>query len=214
MTIVAPTGHGKTHLALELADLSRYVLVLATKRRDPLVSELAARGYEVVSSPDDILWARDEPVTPRVVVWPQFGEKGARGRQALQAEALREVLDWADRTENWTIIADETMWLNDHLRLERELAAIWQQGRTQGLSMVALMQRPSRVPRLAFSQATYLFIGKYTDKRDVDALREISSVIPRDVITNGIQSLSKTEHEFLFVDCVNDQVAITVAPAR
>src|SRR5665811_2389635 len=39
ITIAAPAGHGKTHLALALAELSRFVLVLATKRRDPLVAD-------------------------------------------------------------------------------------------------------------------------------------------------------------------------------
>ena len=48
VTIAAPTGHGKTHLALALADLSRYVLVLATKRRDELVAGLQAHGWKIV----------------------------------------------------------------------------------------------------------------------------------------------------------------------
>lgn len=215
VTVVAPTKHGKTHLALELAEMSRFVLVLATKRNDPLVADLQRRGYQVTPDTDGVLWAEREPVTPKVVVWPQFGEKvGARQRIILQQRALREVLDWADKTGGWTIVADETMWLHDNLRLERELSALWYQGRTQRLSLIALMQRPSRVPRLAFSQATYLFIGKYADKRDIDALREISSVIPREVIERGIKSLSKERHEFLFVDTVRDEVAITVAPPR
>lgn len=215
VTIVAPTGHGKTHLGLTLAELSRYVLVLATKRKDPLVADLAGRGYLIAPNVDAVLWAESEPVTPRVVVWPQFGEKvGARERLQLQAGAIREVLDWADKTGGWTILADETMWLHDNLRLERELNTVWFQGRTQGLSLVALAQRPSRVPRLAFSQATYLFVGKYTDKRDIDTLREISSSVPRDLIERGIRALSKPAHEFLFIDTVRDEVAIVVAPPR
>lgn len=215
VTIIAPTGVGKTHLALTIADLSRYVLVLATKRKDPLVADLAARGYLVTPSVEGVLWTETEPVTPKVVVWPQFSDKiGAKQRMTLQASAIRDVLDWADKTGGWTIVSDETMWLTDSLQLERELNAVWHQGRTQGLSLIALAQRPSRVPRLAFSQATYLFIGKYTDKRDIDTLREISSVIPREVVEAGIASLSKERHEFLFLDALRDEVAIVVAPPR
>lgn len=215
VTIVAPTGHGKTHLALTVAERSRYILVLATKRKDPLVSELAAKGYEIVPSPDGILWTETEPVNPRIVVWPQPPDKaGAGARTAILQHQLREVLDYADKTGGWTIVADETMFLHDNLRLERELNMVWYQGRTQGLSLIALAQRPARVPRLAFSQATYLFIGKYADKRDIDALRDISSAIPREVIVAGIASLSKERHEFLFVDTVRDEVAIVVAPPR
>lgn len=215
VTVIAPTGHGKTHLALELAELCRYVLVLSTKRKDPLVADLEARGYLVVSRPDQILWTETEPVRRKIVFWPRFPERfTVRQRLAAQARAMQEVMDYADKTGGWAIVADETMWLHDSLGLERELNAIWHQGRTQGLSLIACAQRPSRVPRLAFSQASYLFIGKYNDKRDIETLREISSAIPKEVIENGIRSLSKAEHEFLYVDTARDEVAIVVAPPR
>ena len=195
--------------------MCQFILVLATKRKDPLVTELAHKGYKVTASTDGVLWAENEPVTPRVVVWPQFGENiGARSRLALQAEAIRNVLDWADKTGGWTIVADETMWLHENLRLEKELNAIWYQGRTQGLSLIALAQRPSRIPRLAFSQATYLFLGKFADKRDIETLREISSAVPKEIIESGIRSLSKENHECLFVDAQRDELAIVVAPPR
>lgn len=215
VTIAAPTKHGKTHLALELAELSRYVLVLATKRRDPLVSDLASRGYLVTGSTDGIIWAEHEPVTPRVVVWPQPPEKatGAQ-RAAMLRHELANVMNWAQRTGGWTIIADETMYLSEQLGLERELNEIWYGGRTMKVSLVSLMQRPARVPRLAFSQASYLFIGKFPDRRDIETLREVATVVPKEVMEEGIKSLSKPDHEFLFVDCVRDQVAITTAPPR
>ena len=215
VTIAAPTGHGKTHLALALAEMSRFVLVLATKRRDPLVAELAADGYTVTASVDGVLWAENEPVTPKVVVWPQAPEKASSGaRAAILGHELREVMNWAQRTGGWTVVADETMYLSEQLGLEKELNEIWYGGRTMKVSLVSLMQRPARVPRLAFSQADYLFLGKFNDKRDIETLRDIATVVPNDVMVEGIKSLSKPRHEFLFGDCKNDQVAITVAPPR
>lgn len=215
VTIAAPTGHGKTHLALALAELSQFVLVLATKRRDPLVSELAQDGYLVTPSTDGVIWAEREPVTPKVVVWPAPPEKASRQQiVAMQRKVLREVLTWAERTGGWTIIADETMWLNDELGLKAELNAVWYQGRSSGVSLVALMQRPALVPRLAFSQADFIFLGKFNDKRDIETLRDIATVVPGEVMVRGITSLSKERHEFLFVDAKRDRVAITVAPPR
>ncbi len=215
VTIAAPTKHGKTHLALELAELSRYVLVLATKRRDPLVSDLEQRGYLVTPSTDGIIWAESEPVTPRVVVWPQAPEKATpTERAAILRRELSSVMGWAQRTGGWTIIADETMYLSEQLSLERDLNEIWYGGRTMKVSLVSLMQRPARVPRLAFSQASYLFLGKFPDRRDIETLREVATVVPKTVMEEGIKSLSKPAHEFLFVDCVRDRVAITVAPPR
>lgn len=203
---------GKTHLAVSLAELSRYVLVLATKRRDPLVADLQSHGYMVTGDLDELLWAERQPVNPRVVFWPRFPDE--RTRQAGQAAAMRGALHYADRTGGWTVIVDETMWIADQLRLERELDAAWFQGRTQGVSIVACAQRPSRIPRLAISQADYLFIGKFADGRDIDTLREISSTIPKEVLLGAMGSLSKERHEFLFVDVHRDELAITVAPPR
>jgi hypothetical protein len=215
VTIAAPTGHGKTHLALALADLSRYVLVLATKRRDELVAGLQAHGWKIVGRFDEILWAENEPITRKVVVWPQPPEKASsRERAAFLTRELREVLASAQRTGMWTIIADETMYLSEQLQLERELNELWYAGRSLGVSLVSLMQRPARVPRLAFSQASYLFVGKFNDRRDIETLREIATVVPKPVMEAGITSLSKPQHEFLFVDCIHDRVAITVAPPR
>lgn len=215
VTIAAPTGHGKTHLAIALADLSRYVLVLATKRRDDLVAGLRGRGWHIVGNYSEILWAEDEPLRPKVVVWPQPPEKAtSRERAAFLTRELREVMNSAQRSGHWTIIADETMYLNEQLQLERELNEIWYSGRSSYVSLVALMQRPARVPRLAFSQASYLFLGKFPDRRDIETLREVATVVPKEVMEQGIKSLSKPRHEFLFVDCVNDRVAITVAPPR
>lgn len=215
VTIAAPTGHGKTHLALALAELSKFVLVLATKRRDPLVSELAADGYLVLPSTEGIVWSETEPLTRKVVVWPQPPEKATSGeRVAFLRERLRENLSWAQRTGGWTIVADETMYLNDMLGLDKELNEIWYGGRSTKISLISLMQRPALVPRLAFSQADFIFLGKFNDKRDIDTLRDIATVVPSQVMVNGITSLSKERHEFLFVDAKRDRVAITVAPPR
>lgn len=215
VTIVAPTGVGKTHLALALAELSRWVIVLACKRRDPLVASLAQDGYHVTGDLDDLLWAERQPVTPKIVYWPRFPEKTpAKQRLALQAHAMRRAIDYADRTEGWTVVIDELMYLHDLLGLEKELSSAWFQGRTQGVSIVALAQRPSRIPRLAFSQADYFFIGRFADGRDVEVLREISSTIPRELLETAIASLSKERHEFLFVDAHREELAVVQAPPR
>lgn len=221
VTVIGPTGSGKTHLSLHLAEMRPYIFVLATKRVDPLVSELRDAGYHVTSDLSEILWTHDRdgaparPVYSRVVFWPQTGEKmDARQRLAVQSKAFREALDWADKTGKWAVLLDETMWMAQQLQLDKELDSLWFQGRTQGLSVIACAQRPSRVPRLAFSQATYLFIGKFGDKRDIETLRDISSTIPKEMIEEAIRSLDFHGHEFLFIDGATNQLAITVAPPR
>jgi hypothetical protein len=106
------------------------------------------------------------------------------------------------------------MYLSEQLRLEKELNEIWYGARTMKISLISLMQRPALVPRLAFSQADYIFFGKFNDKRDIETLRDIATVVPNEVMVNGILSLSKDKHEFLMVDAHRDRLAITVAPPR
>jgi hypothetical protein len=215
ITIAAPTGHGKTHLALALAELSRFVLVLAVKDRDDLVQSLERDGYRIVPDTSEILWAENEPLTRKVVVWPRTSEKMSdQQRIVFLAHQVRETMRWARRTGGWTVVADETMYFDEQLGLRKTLNEMWYQGRSMKVSFVTLMQRPSLVPRLAFSQASYLFIGKFPDKRDEETLRDLATTVPRELMEAGLRSLSKPKHEFLYVDCVHDRVAVTVAPPR
>lgn len=221
VTVIGPTRSGKTHLALTLAEMCSHILVLATKRTDPLVTELRAKGYLITGDLSQIMWATSddgkgtEPVHKKVVYWPQFPESMSTvDRLKAQKALFAKAMDWADVTKGWAVVIDETMWMADRLLLTKELDSLWYSGRTAGLSVIACAQRPSRVPRLAFSQADYLFLAKFADKRDIETLRDISSAIPKELIDDTIRQLSKEKHEFLFLDTVNDKLAVTVAPPR
>ena len=216
VTLVGPTGSGKTHLAIELLEMCRYRLVLATKRQDPLVRGLAAKGYKITGDLKDIQWdgLQREPIQKKVVFWPQFPEKMAvRDRLAAQASAIGKAIDWADKTGGWAVLVDETMWLHKNLRLEKELEQMWFQGRTQGLSVLANSQRPSHVPRLAWSMASYIFIWQTQDKRDLESLRDISSGFPKDLIDDSVRRLDWHAHEALFIDTRRREMATVIAPA-
>lgn len=214
-TIIGPKGSGKTHIGLTIAEMNRYVLVLATKRSDPLVTALAQKGYHVTGDLDTILWTEREPVNQRVVFWPRPSEKlTSPQRIKVQSAAHAQAMDWADKTGGWSLVIDETMWMQDRLKLQAEMDSLWFQGRTQGLSVIANAQRPSRIPRLAFSQADYLFLAKFTDKRDLETLRDINSNIPRELVEQAIRGLYRSAHQFLWIDTSKDEMAVVVAPPR
>jgi hypothetical protein len=220
VTLVGPTGSGKTHLALMLLELCRYRLVLATKRQDPLVGQLRADGFQITGDLKEIQWTLGEggikePLQKRVVFWPTFPEKmSTKQRLAAQAALMARAIDWADKTGGWAVLVDETILMHDNLRLERELSAMWYQGRTQGLSVIACAQRPSRVPRLAWTQADYFFIWSTQDKTDLDSLRDISAGIPKELIEDAVKSLDWDRHEALFVSVRDRELARVVAPPR
>ena len=220
VTIVGPRGSGKTHICLHLAELSPYVLFLATKRTDPLITQMASSGYLVTESLEDVLWTaphdgdgKPRPLRRKVVYWPRFSDKlASKQRLGAQAHAMSEALRWVDRTGGWTVIVDETMWMTESLKLETELKEMYFQGRTQGVSVIANAQRPTHIPRIAFSSADYLFLAPTGDRRDVFNLREISTGIPGEMVEEGLRQLDRDKHEFLFVDAKHDGLGIVTAP--
>ena len=218
VTLIGPTGSGKTHMALALARICKYSLVIATKRRDPLLESLIKK-HVVISDPksmEEMAKTTDGvPINRRLMFWPQFGPKVSNEeRIKLQAEYIRFALDWAEKTENWAIVCDELMWVSRNLRLERELEAVWFQGRTQGVSLIGAAQRPTHVPRLAYSQATYFFIWQTADRQDLERLRDISAGFPRGMIDKGTVGLNWDKHECLFVDTKKRQICRTIGPEK
>ncbi|MEI8051619.1 MAG: hypothetical protein WCI12_09315 [Actinomycetes bacterium] len=219
VTLVGPTGSGKTHAAVTLAELRKHVLVLATKRKDPLVTDMTKHGYKVVSDLDDILWTTDgkgtKPVNSKVVYWPRVPDKTPAAQAVkLQAKRFGDSMQWAEETGQWAVLIDETMFMHDHLGLKKELNSLWYQGRTQGISLMACAQRPSYIPRLAFSQATYIFLWQTGDKGDLERLRDIASGIPRGMIEENVMQLDWNAHECLFIDTRTKGLARVVFPPR
>ena len=80
--------------------------------------------------------------------------------------------------------------------------------------MIACAQRPSRVPRLAFSSASYLLLAQTNDQGDLERLREISAGFPRGMVEEAVQSLNYDAHEFLFVSTRDKGLARVIAPPR
>lgn len=213
MTLVGPTSSGKTHLALTLALLRPYSLVIATKRRDPLLESLG--WHRVTNLREQVVWDGDRrhPMEPRIIYWPQPAAQSAQARQAEQARAIREALNWADETGGWALVLDETMWVSRTLGLERELESLWFQGRTQGVSVISAAQRPSHVPLLAFSQASYIGLWQTSDRRDLERLREIASGFPKETIEETVKTLDWQAHELLWIDVRRRELARVSAPA-
>lgn len=196
--------------------------MLATKRRDDLVTQLRQRGYVLVPSMDDIPYAetgppgatRNAPVHTRVLVWANPQGVSVRQRHQLQKVQLRNALDQAERQGSWCVIIDETMWLHQNLGLSDELDSLWFQAASSKVSVVACAQRPVQVPRQMIAQASLLFLWHIGDKRDLESLRDMGGVIPREIIETTLPALDWERHEFLYVEPHTGFVARSVAPPR
>lgn len=166
VTLVGSWGAGKTTLARQLLPMRDYVVVLATKARDPsLYGPLARMGYVTRDRFDP-----DPANEPRVIFKPKLSSPTAEGREG-QREAFREALVDIFATGNWCVYADEIRYLSQYLGLQTELETLWLQGRSLGISMVSGTQRPVSIPHLAFD-ADHLFLWRATDRRDVVTMSE------------------------------------------
>lgn len=191
VTLIGPTGQGKTTLARHILPRRNYVVNFVTKKTDPLIQEFKRDGYKVMKS-----WG-DTPhhTAPRVLLQPPFVKTEPRER--VQREEFSLALDRAFDEESWTVYLDEVLYITGDLGLERKVKRLWHQGRSLGVSVVAGTQRPAMVPLLAYSQATHLFFWRNTDETDIKRLGGLGGMDNR-LIREIVARLAK--HEVLYLN--------------
>jgi hypothetical protein len=168
ITGIGRTGRGKTTLfARGILGHYPFGLYLGTKEEDPSAYPYLLRhGWKMIKTPH--LSASHQP---HVIYRPgPFGI--SKTDKALVAERMRVVLDVAYRQKRWMIYADEFAFLAD-IGLESEFETIYRTGRGLEITMIANIQNPVFVPRVAFDQITHLFLWKQTER---DRLRRIGEI--------------------------------------
>lgn len=175
VTIISPTGGGKTLLAREAVKARDYVLGLFTKPRDPLVDELVREDRYRLMRTLDIRAVDGKLTDPRIALNPLFSQGTMKERRAKQAEVIAEAIQYAYDAGGWCLWADDALWLMKHLGLGEDSEAIWFHGRTSNVSFVVLGQRPRHLPLAAYSQVEHLFVGHTGDREDIRRLGEISA---------------------------------------
>lgn len=200
VSLIGSTGCGKTTLAFYgILPIRDYVCVMATKPRDKQLTGLQDYGYVKIKSwPPDYAWNR------RVLLWPNSKRIEDTATQAL---TFSSTLSQIYETGAWAIYIDELHYMIDTLKMERLLSMIWQQGRSMDISLVASMQRPAKVPLLAYTQATHLFFWRSNDENDLKRIGGIgwqNSKIVREIVANlygpvGAAPKGKS-NQFLYVN--------------
>lgn len=196
VSLVGPTGQGKTTLGLALLPRRDYTMILATKPKDSTLDGLTRRRarprYKTIRDID----ARPVDAS-RLLLWPKFS---GSADMAVQAEVMHRALDTVFAEGAWCLFVDELFYLCEMLGLTTMLRLIWQQGRSLGVSLVGATQRPAWVPLELYSQATHVFLWRHNDPRDLDRLGGIAAagdVNPR-TIREMVAHLGK--NQFLYVN--------------
>ena len=196
VTIVGPTGVGKTHLVNQLLEESATketpAVILVMKPKDSTTKRFTkAHGYRqtAVWPPIPSIWKPRKP--PGYTLWPKHTYNPDID-EPKHAEIFKTALLDSYKKGNRHVFADELYSLDEELGLARPLITIWTKGRSMGCSLWGATQKPTHVPLHAFNQATHLFLSFDPDKRSRDRFREIGGVDP-DLISAGIEQLEPFE---------------------
>lgn len=188
VTIVGPTGRGKTTLALALLARRQYVMIFANKRRDATMTQVVSAGYERQQR-------LRQQTSNRIVLWPNPKKIDAVKR--VHREAFSRAIATVYYSGGWCVYWDEGYYLSKFLGLEEYMTILWQQGRSLGVSIIMGTQRPVHVPLYAYDSATHLFFFGDNDKTNIDRIGNLGGMNSL-VIRQAVMSLDR--HEVLYVN--------------
>lgn len=187
ITIIGPTGQGKTTLALDLMNERSYPLIIATKPKDTTLTNFIRRNnYHVIKE-----WP---PVRERTVLWPSIRRVEDKPNQAVQ---VYRALSEAYTAGGYAILVDELSYVLDELGCEQPVKTIWQQGRSINLSLVTCILRPSHVPLLAYDQATFVILFRDNDERNLRRMGGLAHWSSKEIMS-AVSRLNR--HEFIILN--------------
>lgn len=205
ITLIGPTGTGKTTLALALLPMRDYVLSFATKPKDKTMDALVRkRGWRLVR-----LWERMPNIkgkTCRVVFWPRYVTPEDEPHQAVE---IGRAMRGAFVEGGWCLFIDELWYTDKVLGLRRMTEALWTQGRSIGISVIAGTQRPVDVSLLAYDQPTHVFFWRDNDERNLKRISGMNGLNARR-IRDTVATLDL--HTVLYVNTRTGDMVVTKAP--
>jgi hypothetical protein len=207
LSLIGPTGQGKTTLVRKLLPRRDFVVILASKPRDEGLDAIVKRdGYTLVRD-----WRkRPKPVrvdgrwTSRLMLWPEL--RNLAGDLDRQDEQMRACMGDVFIDGGWCLVADDVSWQCEMLHHELPLKALWKLGRSSGVSLVANVQRPAFVPLDAYAMASHLCLWQTSDERDTRTIGGLGG-LPSEPIRATVRSLP--EHDFLNIQPRRKLLAIT-----
>jgi hypothetical protein len=210
VTILGPTGSGKTQLAYQLLGATAHPklpgLVVVTKPRDATVEAWSKRtGFTRTRSWPPPFMPLRQP--PGWVLWPKHRFDMDPDVDDLHiAEQVCSLLHRSYKSGNKIVFADEVQELCElqvpvsqrrRLNPERRLITLWARGRSMKAGLWAASQRPANIPLHAYSSPEHLFLAFDNDKRDRDRFRDIGGGHDPALIDRTVQGLDAFQFLYL-----------------
>jgi hypothetical protein len=204
VSLIGPTGSGKTTLALALLPLRTYVCVFGTKPKDDTLTTLIRReGYKRIKR-----WPPGA-TRRRVVLWPSVPRmEDIAIQRPVFAEAMAEIY----HEGGWTAVFDEVWYTSAFLGLARPHTVLWTQARALNVTVVASTQRPANVPLQMYSEPTHVFLWQMTELTDRKRIAQFGGSLNSKLI---IETLAELERfEVLYLNTRTRAMIRTRAPRR
>lgn len=193
VSLIAPTGAGKTTFANGILGLRKYVLALDAKGGD---STLEGFGFPRLNK-----WPGVKPMASSVTDNDKNNKPsryivGGKSRTMEEldslAKTLHATLNDVYEMGGWTVYADELMILTDNRQfdLRKEVDRLLIAARDLGVSFVGSFQAPTWVTPMAGKQSTWVAVS-YT--RDTDVVNRLAEILgrPKPEIRGAIKGLEQ-----------------------
>lgn len=192
MEIVGMNGSGKTYFlctVLQERMLARDTptKIIATKPADSTLHKL---GWPIVKKPKEAAKER------QCIFWPQTDALGKQ-RRTYQNEQIYDYLSRLWQPGANTIVAfDEIAYVESLSPEMRDLVEMyWREGRSQGITVVGMKQRPQGANRHMSSESYWTIAYLPKDQDDMERFAELFGA--RRTWMPILESMDPTKHEFL-----------------
>lgn len=202
VTLIGPTGRGKTELTIELLKERTWVVFLGTKREDETQDRLKRAGYRTIRDSRQL----NPEIDHYFILRPPFPKVDPDVLKAQHARVFRDGLMTAFRQTGWTVAADEAVYICHYLGLSEDMKLLWLQGRSQGNSVICNTQRSRFIPLEAYSSATHLFVWTDPDQNNIRRNAELTGFNYHQAL-DAMQVMTK--HDVLYVNTVTGEMVIT-----
>lgn len=205
LLISAPTGAGKTTLMQQIIQRRSHAVVFVSKMSDPTFQR-EFRGWERLYE-----WPKRGPrgYQRRILLWPK-AEKEVRDTLQTQREVFRDAINKILHEGNRAVVIDESLMMNDPklVGLATEIGMAHYYGRSAGISMVDLTQRPSWIPKVIYSSVSHAYISRTMDKDDAKRLSDMGGIDSKEVGYN--LTMLPQKHDYLYLNPMGDATPAVV----
>lgn len=199
--ISAPTGSGKTALMSTLVQRRSHSVVFVSKRTDETLMR-DFKGWEILRD-----WPKGGPrgYQQRILLWPWSGRvKTLAEALTVERDVFGRALDDIARQGNRCVVVDESLMMTDPrlVGLGTQIGLLHYAGRSAGISVVDLTQRPAWIPKVIYSSVTHAYISRTRDMQDMKRLSDMGGVDAKELGANLMRLSDR--HDFVYVNPQGD----------